>query len=138
MKRRWWIVLGLAGVAAIVAISGIFLFSDDRVTDENFAKIDKGMTEADVVQILGQPDDAVFRDVGWPELSPPRWCKTWRGSRMTISFDFTEDGLVDLKSGCTDNPDTTVGRIREWLGVGHPRLTPYRIHGGVGPGSSSI
>jgi hypothetical protein len=80
----------LAGLAVLVAV-GLFALwpQPNRITRENCARINKGMTQAEVVAILGPPGDytsgpMLLEDEEWPEddcyrgfaafSEGPAWC----------------------------------------------------------------
>jgi hypothetical protein len=148
MRRRWWIALSVATVAVIASLFGLSVFFEDAINSENFEKIQEGMTEADIVRLLGRPADevqflkvqAVSSDVTGKAVvkSYSMSRKTWRGSRKNIILTFTENGIVNFPFARIEEMDTLIGSVRRWVGLDPPPLTPYRIHGGVGPASSSI
>jgi len=57
MRRRkpWWVVAGLA----VLIVAGAFALSPrvDPVTEENFGRVQDGMSRAEVEAILGPPGD---------------------------------------------------------------------------------
>ncbi len=139
MKRRIWIALALTGVVAIALLFGVQFSRTDRVTYENFQQIAIGMQEAYGHRSLSEPDEVTYC-AGLPNerfLFIPWWRrKTWHGSTMSVSISIDQHGTVT--DACTEHRVTFFVKVRQWLGLEQPRFTPYRIHGGVGPASSSI
>jgi hypothetical protein len=79
---------------AILTIAGLFLFGCfDRLTQENFNKVEKGMTFEEVVAILGQPTDS--KSVGVGPLSATS--SKWSNAKVEISIKFVNN-KVQLKS----------------------------------------
>jgi len=64
-----------------------------RVSQENFQKIENGMTEAEVTKILGEPTDAASMSLG-PFSGTT---STWKGKQGTIAIQFV-NGKVALKT----------------------------------------
>jgi hypothetical protein len=60
-------------------------------TDEDFKKVKSGMTEAEVVEILGKPDDSKEQD---SPLGKTKGC-SWKSNGKTYSVAFI-DGKVFL------------------------------------------
>jgi hypothetical protein len=81
MKRR---------TAALVMA---LLAACSNVSEENFAKIDEGMTEAQVIAILGKPDEASSVKVLGVSGTTARW--EGHGAVITVRF---VNGQVALKS----------------------------------------
>jgi hypothetical protein len=54
-RKLWWALTGLVLLASIARL--VLWPQPERVTRENFARIHKGMTRAEVVAILGPPGD---------------------------------------------------------------------------------
>lgn len=79
---------GAAGVLLLLAACS------SKVTPENYAKLDAGMTHAQVHAILGRPDEVTGDDIGGV-LSLSK--ETWKGGKQTITVTFGNDALA-LKS----------------------------------------
>lgn len=140
MKRRWWIVAGFTAAGAIAMAVAVAGFREDRVNYEAFHEIEIGMEEAEVIRILGQPDEVAYCEGMKNErffLLDGWWRKTWRGGSMNISVSI--GGAGQVTDAWTEHPDTLVVKFLRWIGLREaPPPSPYRIHGGVGPASSSI
>jgi hypothetical protein len=99
-RYRWWIVIFVVA-CYFVASSRLFNFFPltpwgDRITEQNYYRIQIGMTEQEVTEILGRP--------GFYEVEP--WKKFWVG-RVNIEVDFDEKtGKVKRKklSGWAGGP----------------------------------
>ena len=84
-------VLKLATGAALAAL--LFLAACSKVTQENFAKVQNGMTEQEVIAILGNPTESTSRDVLGITGTSSRWASG--DAEITIRF---VGGKVALKS----------------------------------------
>jgi hypothetical protein len=73
MTRR---LLALAALVLLVACS--------KVSQENFAKIQNGMTEQEVAAILGSPTESTSRDVLGITGTSSRWVS--QDAEITIRF----------------------------------------------------
>lgn len=123
MKCRWWIVLGSAGVAMIASILVMSVFFNDPISEENFAMIQKGMAEADVVHLLGRPADEAWLlqmvdcecdPAGVPvDVTRKLPCKAWYGRRKKNGLIFQENGRV--RDSCLAEAEPFSKRIRNWL-----------------------
>lgn len=78
-----WRVLGLA----------LLLAACSKVSEDNFAKIEEGMTEEQVAAILGKPAEATSRAVLGVSGTTARW--SGNGAEITVRF---VNGRVALKS----------------------------------------
>jgi hypothetical protein len=134
MKRRWWIVLGSAGLAAIGLLVGLSVFFGDPINQENFEKIQTGMTEADIVRLLGRPpsyegifirvDDITIDQAGAQVVKNRTFRqKAWEGGRTSILLAFTEDGTVERNCSRFVERETVFAGIRRWLQP-DPRVPP--------------
>jgi hypothetical protein len=148
MRRRWWILLGIVLVASSGLALAIKEVLRDPITHENYARVAReGVAEAEVVEVLGRPADyaafiATQKSNGDLHLIP---VKVWHGNRLKFMLGFNEVGTVDPDSSSAEGVETPLGKFhRWWLDLTTPAspastpLTPYRIHGGVGPNSSSL
>lgn len=82
---RYGVLVPLAAVMLIAACS--------RVTTENYAKVQAGMTREQVYEILGQPDEVNGGGLGQFTISS----ETWKGRNQTIHVTFGSE-KVALKS----------------------------------------
>jgi hypothetical protein len=71
--------------------------------------------------------------------------KVWHGSRLKLMMHLDERGMVEPDASEIVEIESLVGRFHRWWTVIVPPAqiapfptTPYRIHGGVGPNSSSL
>jgi hypothetical protein len=118
MKRRIVVISGLLVLLAFGSFLGAYFFFKDSITQGACAAIKEGMTEADVIRILGKscgrtqpfltrvqevnPDGSVRMVV----LTKTR--KTWNGNAGSISVDFAEAGFVE--SSWFEEGDNSVWR----------------------------
>lgn len=78
----------------LIAASALLLLAAcSRVTPENYAKLEAGMSREAVYELLGQPDEISGGGVGKLTMS----AESWRGARHRISVTFAGDTLA-LKS----------------------------------------
>ncbi len=75
------------------AVLALLLAACSKVTQENFAKIQNGMSEQEVAGILGKPDESTSRDV----LGISGTTSVWRSSDAEVTVRFV-GGKVALKS----------------------------------------
>ena len=85
--------------AIFLALAALALVGCDRLSQENFNKIERGMTYDEVVAILGEPTDS--KSVGVASLSGTT--ATWESSSVEISIQFVNE-KVQLKSRETKEP----------------------------------
>ena len=78
--------------AAIAAVA-LSLAACSKVTQENFGKVQNGMTEQEVIAILGEPAESTSRDVLGITGTASRWVSG--DAAITIRF---VGGKVALKS----------------------------------------
>lgn len=71
----------------------LLLAGCSKVSEENFAKVEEGMTEEQVIAILGKPSEATSRSVLGVSGTTSRW--TGNGAEITVRF---VNGRVALKS----------------------------------------
>ena len=71
----------------------VLLTACSKVTEENFAKIEEGMTEEQVMAVLGKPSEANSVSV----LGVSGTTSRWAGNGATITVRFV-NGKVALKS----------------------------------------
>ncbi len=78
----------------LLASAALLLLSAcSRVTPENYAKLEAGMTRDAVYAVLGEPDEVSGGGVGKLTMS----AEVWRGNKHRISVTFAGDTLA-LKS----------------------------------------
>jgi hypothetical protein len=101
MRKRY---LSIVVVPAIVGIVIWSLIPGDRVTPKNFGRVQPGMTEAAVEQILGRRADHEYHpwDISvFLKPAPgtkPEWEKIWKGPHGTIFIHFDAQGKVCNKA----------------------------------------
>jgi hypothetical protein len=99
MRRRKLLAAKVAGLAVLVAVGAFALWPRaDRITRENFDRIQNGMSQAEVEAVLGPPGDyrsgPTYPDIApQPKKgSPPIWWKA-NGAQIWVFFD--PSGHVD-------------------------------------------
>jgi len=79
--------------AVAVFTVALLLAACSRITQDNFAKVQDGMTEQDVSAILGSPTETSSSSL----LGISGTSSTWRGGDAVITIRFV-NGKVALKS----------------------------------------
>lgn len=74
----------------ILSVFSLAACSDSRLTQANFDKIRTGMTQAEVVAILGEPTES--SSVGLAVFSGAM--STWKTANVTISIQFANGKVV--------------------------------------------
>lgn len=82
-----------APIAVLAALALLTLSACSKVTPDNYAKLEAGMTRDEVHQLLGQPDNVSGSGVGKLTLTT----ETWEGSKHVVRVTFAGD-KVTLKS----------------------------------------
>jgi hypothetical protein len=77
----------------IAATFALLLVACSKVDQEHYAKVTNGMSEAQVYDILGKPDEASSRDVLGVSTTSAKWVS--EDAVITIQF---VDGKVRLRS----------------------------------------
>jgi hypothetical protein len=77
----------------IAATFALLLVACSKVDQEHYAKVTNGMSEAQVYDILGKPDEASSRDV----LGVSTTSAKWVSGDAVITIQFV-DGKVRLRS----------------------------------------
>ncbi len=143
MKRKLAKVLVVLAVLLLIAGGLMLLRPRDRITPETFKEIRLGMSEEEVVAILGGPGmsdkeandqiEALEKQMGKPpfiyddfmlleskRMRPDElfaW-RSWPGRRGSISVHFDNEWRVISKSfrGWRPAEPSIVERLRDWLG----------------------
>jgi hypothetical protein len=111
MKRKLaWVCLLVSPL--VIGGGVLFFLPRDPISQANCDRIKEGMSEAEVVAILGREKDEVW---GWAQLH-----HSWIGARGTIMVDFfaatPSTIFVRRASFRPSPPQTTLEKIRGWLG----------------------
>ena len=107
MKRKLaWVCLLVSPL--VIGGAAICFLGGDSITEDNCAKIKKGMTQSDVERILNAK----------PEENG--WCKIWFGDDSLIFVCFDENQLVTGKGYKASLPEnlrrpTFFDKLRKWL-----------------------
>jgi hypothetical protein len=78
---------------AVAALAALLLAACSRITQENFSRIERGMSEQEVISILGSPTESSSVDV----LGISGTASRWAGNDAEITVRFV-GGKVALKS----------------------------------------
>jgi hypothetical protein len=115
MRRRK--LIALAGLAVLVAVGAFVLWPrPDRITEENYQRIQEGMSRAEVEAILGPPGDhrtgatytypqigtGVFsaKDLFFVFATGPAW-PVWKGDAVEIQIQLNDSGHATHKGRLT-------------------------------------
>jgi hypothetical protein len=107
LLKRWYVWLGLVLLLGLAGSVALICSGRGRITQANFDRIQEGMTEAEVIAILGEPMGQIAtmsRNPSLPPISGPVWKD--RGSQIVVFFD---------QSGSCRHKDIRVATIRETL-----------------------
>jgi hypothetical protein len=120
-RRLLWCL----GAGAFLLLAGFALFVvvhvlPDRVTPENCARIEIGLTTAEEVEaLLGGPADMEFpggpAPLGVDPVANAAWERVWVGERWAACYQFDALGRV-LAGGCSE----TAEAIRDQYGLPAP------------------
>jgi hypothetical protein len=108
-KKYMW---ALVGASLSVSLLVYLIFFQDRITAANYERIQRGMTETDVNDILGRRADLelapmwdISRPQAWPIVRGAhtkddswKWEKVWHGrySKIVVYFD-SEDKVCNKR-----------------------------------------
>lgn len=126
MKRRLLLILVILafGILASGVVWWVFSERSCPITQENYERIKNGMTESDVIAILGPQKE--IPDGRYPRRQTPTIIdfekfpskKTWSGKDNYITVLFGSDNLVGQKRFGEFWPERTYfEKIRQWLGI---------------------
>ena len=132
MKRKLkWLAIVLA-VSLLGFGTELFLWPRDRITAQSWEKIEIGMTENQVEEILGRPgvswEDSKFFDMGQfrLELAEPNkivWrlddliaSKYWTSQHGCMQVKFDPQGNISGKAFWHSSEPFFLDRLRDWLG----------------------
>jgi hypothetical protein len=119
---RKWLWRPVLTICLIVVIGGILLLLRPKgpITEENFAKIRKGMAEKEVVAMLG-PATEEFWFGGSGESDVPQMEKFWIGSGTAISVQFDNGRVTDKQLQIFD-PPSLWERLLKFLRIKQKRV----------------
>ncbi|HMF17990.1 MAG TPA: hypothetical protein VKE98_12325 [Gemmataceae bacterium] len=117
-----WLRRPVLKLCLIVVIGGILflLRPKDPISEENFAKIKKGMAEKEVVAMLG-PATEEFWLGGSGESDVPQMEKSWIGSGTAIYVQFDKGRVTDKHLQIFD-PPSLWERVLKFLGIKQRRV----------------
>jgi outer membrane protein assembly factor BamE (lipoprotein component of BamABCDE complex) len=101
LKRYRYSLIGLALLVLLAAGSTILqnFSTPSRINSANFAKIPKGMTQEEVLAMIGKPLFTFGKREGanewWIWTNRSENLFPWEGNNIDISIDFDENGRVE-------------------------------------------
>jgi hypothetical protein len=110
----WWLVGGVAALLLLMVVGGgvvaLIMFWPTKATPENFARVRAGMTEAQVIDIMGSPSEHLSLNNGFAQLAglnmPNVKGMVWRGRRGDEFVVQFIDGKVIAAIGTTRGKGT--------------------------------
>jgi hypothetical protein len=133
MKRKLKWIAAVLIVLLLGFVAAVYFWPRDRITAASWEKIQIGMTEKEVEEILGKPGVSGVAFVKHVEVSPISFTgpvlveepespsdseKYWIGQRgiMRIGFDKACEVAVKRFQEVRSTEPTFIDRIRDWLG----------------------
>jgi hypothetical protein len=118
MTKKRWFILGAIAMVLALAGSSVVLWSFTRIkpgaTVENFRRLHRGMTQAEVEEILGQGGE-----VPVPQSFPTRIA--WEGEDGVIYIDFISSAWTGRYQGnngeeinLRPNAETLKEKLNRW------------------------
>jgi hypothetical protein len=111
-KRRVIIVASIAAGAFVALGTFLLLREQPGVTYNNRLRLAKGMTEAEVNAILGEPESGVD---ALHDSSGPLTVKSWRSGDGMVIVHFDQNGKVYRSRWVGMTPDSIWIRTLRWL-----------------------
>jgi len=108
MKRKLvWVCLLVSPL--VIGGTVLFLLPRDPITQANCDRIKQGMSEAEVVAILGREKD----ELQWG------WFLTWKGPTGSICVHFPTGDRRIVRSAVfrQSQPKNILEKLRDWLGL---------------------
>jgi hypothetical protein len=121
-RRLRLLLVGVSASPALLVVAAWLPWPGTAITRENFARIQEGMTEAEVADLLGGPPDR-WEEVGrlpepdrihvadWDEPRP------WIGADCIVVVRFFDGEVTDKE--LHDRPsaqESLLDRLRRWFG----------------------
>ncbi len=113
----------LAGVGAL-SVRWLTVPVTSHISEATVARIQPGMTKAEVERLLGgPPGDYTTRSMVWAleisRLVPPGTPASWLSDEGEATVYFDEEGLVTgaYFDHAFDGPESLLDRLRRWLGL---------------------
>lgn len=108
MKRRLLVMVGLLVAVAAGSFTVAYVLMTDSINRDTYARIQTGMTEAEVIKILRKPCDECYDGI-----------KIWNGSTGRIGLMIGIQGTVGHKE--FDDYDNSVRlKMLRWLRIDPP------------------
>lgn len=117
-RGRIWLFVGLIGCLAAVAGAAAWFFraQESGLTRESFRRVHEGMSEAEVVAILGNPT----------RTGPHAGHRLWVSPSLAAALAFDDDGKVkggecwriedgNHCEGLMRHPETLLDKFCRWL-----------------------
>jgi hypothetical protein len=114
MKRKLaWVCLLVSPL--VIGGAALWFLGQDSITEENCAKIKKGMTEKEVAAILGREKDDKFSYAKFGREYPTL---LWIGARgkIAVEMQWWDDAFVNGAYFLPSPPQTFIEKIKRRLG----------------------
>jgi hypothetical protein len=99
MRRRWVLPLALAAIGAmslgLVLVLAVIFSVRPGITEENYSRITRGMTPAEVQELLGSEGEEQEEVSRWYNQirGGNNSVRTWHGDRLTVDVSFRDGGV---------------------------------------------
>ena len=124
MKRRLILLSGLFGLVASASFIAAYVFMSDSINQNTYASIRKGMTEAEVIRLIGRPCDIAYPVDGHV---PRGEAMIWNGKSGRICVCFLEGGAAErIQFDEHEDRNSVSRKIRRWLRIDPPMLSRFQ------------
>jgi hypothetical protein len=139
MAKRKWLIVGIALAAVACAVPVVAFLFRDPVNQSACERIQEGMTEAEVIRILGRPGESVSHehqtaveqtsDGNLHAIVRRVETRIWNGPAGSIQVDFKESGTVQA-ARFDENGNSVWPKVRRTLWSEEEKVTvpsPYYL-----------
>jgi len=115
--RRWLVCIFLVAIIFSASFAVWLIIPGSPITQANCDRIQTGMTEREVEEILGGPATETLQ---WPETVDEALIKHWGANDASILVFFDADGRVIRKVFGLVSPRPIWWEILNWFGLQRP------------------
>jgi hypothetical protein len=108
MNKQWWLLLVVLLVGGVVGLALWVGRPQPGVTWQNIAKVRRGMTEAEVEDLLGGPGESVRNK------EQTKYWQNERPAEGSVVIDFSRNGTV-FSVRANPPPGADLPRWRRWI-----------------------
>jgi hypothetical protein len=125
MRKRKWLFVGIVTATVACAVPVVAYLFRDPINESACERIKEGMTEADVIRILGRPCDYLnYYEAKTQDASDGDWKvlergerKFWHGPAGKVTVDFEDKTGTVQGVWFRENENSLWLRVRRWLGI---------------------